>query len=568
MVLMTFKPKIEFPIIKNIKDYKKSWLKKDIVAGVTITAIVVPQSMAYAELAGAPLVAGLYAALVGMLVYAVFTTSRYVNVGPDAALAALAGATLIPLAGGDPMRYAALLAVLALLIGGVCIVAVYAKLSLLADFISRPIMLGYMAGLALAVIASQMPKLFGITLTSAGSFFTTIAHILTHLHQVSVPTLVFSIILFTIALLMQVYVKQIPMSLVVLVGSIAASALFSFSEMGIAVIGDIPKGLPLPVWPVVTVFDIQNLVVPALAIALISYANTISTARTYGVHQSKDISTNQELFGLGFTNIAAGLFSGIPVSASGSRTAVNFQTGAKSSVSQLFGALGLIVVLLFFAPFLKFLPLASLAVIIILAVRSLFNIDELKSIWRAWRSEALLAVITLLGVTFLGIFQGLLLAVMLAVLNLVRRNSYPEDVILGVAENGAIRDSNRPPSTESIPGLVMYRFDAPLYFANANFFKERVSYIIKNSKGPVDCFLWDAETITELDSTAGRMLVELIEDLRRNGIVFCVARLKGPIRHKFSRSTTLTEALDVAPLFTTLGEAVEAYKETQIDKSL
>jgi SulP family sulfate permease len=555
--------KISLPLIGTLKSYKKSWVRKDLVAGMTVAAVAVPQAMAYAQLAGLPLAIGLYTALVAMLFFAVFTTSRYAIVGPDAAMAALTGATVIPLANGDIGRYTSLVAVLAILIGAVCLIAVFARLGILAELISRPILLGYMAGLALAVIASQAPKLFGITVPAQGNFFTTIWYILTHIGLISWVTVGFSLIILAAAIFIQTYVNKIPMSLVILVGSIILSAALGLQDKGIAVVGDIPTGLPTPQWPSITIVDFQNLVVPALMIALVSYANTIATARSFAKHQKEDIEAPQEFFGLGISNIGSGIFGGMPVAASGARTAVNQESKAVTQVSQLFGAVSIAVVLLFLAKFLSYLPLAALAVIVIMAVKNLFNYKELKSISHAWRSEAILAIITLVGVTILGIFQGLLLAVLLAVMNLVRRNTLPKYAVLGQAEDGSLRDMSRPPKTKAIPGVIIFRFDAPLYFVNANYFKDTVYQLIEESEDEVKWFLWDAETITELDSTAGQMLLVLIRDLKSKGITFAIARMKGPIRKTVSKSHRLAYTFSSTPHFTSMGDALEEFNNQQ-----
>ncbi|MBP9738774.1 sulfate permease [Candidatus Saccharibacteria bacterium] len=552
---------ITLPLINTLKIYQKKWFRRDIVAGITVAAVAVPQAMAYAQLAGLPLVTGLYAALLAMLLFALFTTSRFAIVGPDAAMAALTGAAIIPLAGGDIARYTSLVSVLAVLIGAICLVALFARLGVIAEFISRPILLGYMGGLALAVIASQAPKLFGITIPPEGNFFTTIWYILSHLGESSWPTVLLSSIILASAVALQRYAKKIPMSLVVLVAAIVASAAFSLQDKGIAVVGMVPTGLPLPVWPTLTILDLQSLVVPALMIALVSYANTIATERTFASHQKENIEAPQEFFGLGIANIGSGIFGGMPVAASGARTAVNHGSKAVTQVSQLFGALFIALVLLFLAPMLSYLPLAALAVIVIMAVKNLFNYKELKSIWHAWHTEALLAIVTLLGVTILGIFQGLLLAVLLAVINLVRKNTLPKYAVLGIAENGAVRDMSRPPKTTALPGMIIFRFDAPLYFINASYFRDTVYELIEKSEEPITWFLWDAETITEVDSTAGQMLLVLMRDLKSKGITFAIARMKGPIRETVGKSRRLSRTISAAPHFTSMGHAIEAYKD-------
>lgn len=553
--------KISIPLTGVLKSYQKKWVRHDLIAGLTVAAVAVPQAMAYSQLAGIPLVFGLYTALAAMLFFAVFTTSRFAIVGPDAAMAALTGAAIAPLALGDPTRYMYLVGVLAILIGLVCLVALFAKLGILAEFISRPILLGYMAGLALAVIASQLPKLFGLPIPSGVSLLNAISYIFSHVSSISWITFVLSALLFGIAHVLQKYYKKTPSYLIILVGTIILSWAFSLSSKGVPVVGTVPTGLPLPVLPKINISDLQNLVVPALMISLVSYANTISTARAFATSHADGIEAPQEFFGLGVANIASGIFGGMPVAASGARTAVNYQSKAVTQVSQLFGAVCIVIVLLFIAPVLSYLPQAALGVIVILAVRNLFNIKELRSIWRAWNSEAYLAILTLIGVTLLGIFQGLILAVMLAILNFVRKNSLPKYVLMGVAEDGKIRDLSRPPKTTTIPGMIIFRFDAPLYFINANYFRDTVYQLIDSSDEPVLWFLWDAETITELDSTAGQMLRLLIKDLNKKGITFAIARMKGPIRHTIQRSRRLSHLVTKTPHFTTMGEAIEAYHE-------
>ena len=559
MIKTSFPQFVSVPIVKTIRSYSRSLLRHDVVAGVTVAAIAVPQAMAYSQLAGVPLTSGLYAALVAMVVFAVFTTTKAVMAGPDAALAALTGASLLPLLNGDPRHAVTLVALFSLLIGIASMVAIAGKLGFIGEFLSRPILLGYMAGLALAVIASQAPKLFGMSSVPRSNFFATIVHIASHLGSVHLPTICFSAALLLLGYVVIKYLPSVPVTLFLLVLSLLASWLFGLKNSGIAVVGVVPSGLPLPALPRFTMYDIQTLFVPALAVMMISYANTIATARSFASRSNDVIEPRQEFFALGVSNLASGLFGGMPVGASGARSAVAHQSNAATQMTQLFGALTIGLVLLFFAPLLRILPLASLAVIIIMAVSKLFDIDEMRSIWRAWRAEAGLVVITMLGVTILGIFQGLLLAVLLAIGNLIRSSAFPNDAVLGVAKNGAIRDMSRPPKTEKIEGIVMYRFDAPLYFGNANFFRERVLQLVE-AEPSTRWFLWDAETITSIDSTGGAMLLGLIRELRARHVTFCIARLKGPIRRTISHTNRLSRAYQATPHFANMGDALEAFK--------
>lgn len=553
---------LKLPIIETLRTYSRSMLRGDLVAGIAVAGVCIPQAMAYSRLAGAPITAGLYAALVAMILYAVFTTSRQVIVGPDAATSALTGAALLPLVGGDPSRYTSLVALLAVLIGISCIIAVVGNLSFISEFLSRPILLGYMAGLALAVIASQLPYLFGLTSIPRSNFFTSLWHILTQLSNVHMQTLIFSGLLGGFAYYYTKRGFRVPVSIVILALGVVLALILNFDSRGIALVGDIPKGLPLPAMPSLRFSDVQALIVPALAIMMVAYANTIAVSRSFPLKGVRPVDPSQEFTALGISNIFSGFFQGLPVSASGARTAVNSQSKAKSQLSQIFGAIVIGLALLVFTPLLKYIPLAALAVILTTAIVKLLDYSEFRSIWHAWRSEAALVIITTLGVTILGIFQGLLLAVLLAIGNLIRLSAFPSDAVLGVAEDGSIRDKSRPPKTEPIPGIIMYRFDAPLYFGNASQFRDRVIELVEEDP-EAKWFLWDAETITSVDSTAGAMLLGLIQELKTREINFCIARMKGPIRSTINRTHRLSYVFKNTPHYPSMGQALEAFEAEQ-----
>lgn len=568
---MKNKIKITLPLVETIKRYKLSWLKKDFLAGATIAAIAIPQGMAYAQLAGVQLAAGLYAALIAMVVFAFFSTSRYVNVGPDAAMAALAGATVLPIAFGNPAQVAALVAILAILIGIICLIAVAIKLSYISELLSRPIMIGYMSGLALVIIGSQAPKLFGLeSPPPLTNFFGNIVYILSNLSSVDLATLAFSLILLIISIGLSIKFKKLPGALVILIGATLLSIALNFPALGIEILGNIPKGLPIPDLPSIKLSDIQSLVVPAVAISFIAYANTITIGKSLKSRNKKisdDVNPNQEFFGLGVANLGSGLFGGIPVSGSGSRSAINYQSNAKSQVSQLFGAGLIAIALVLLTPFLSHLPSAALAVIIITAVVQLFNLKELKTIWYGWRSEAVLALATIIGVVLLGVIQGLLLAIFLAIMNLIRRYAFPKDAVLGVAKDLSVRDISKPPKTTTIPGLLIYRFDAPLFFGNASYFHERVISLINDSEDRVEWFLWDAETITSIDSTAALMLVNLREELKSRNITLAVSRLKGNVRDDAKLNDDLYKSIHNSHHYTSLGDGIAAFYERNSKKA-
>lgn len=558
---MQEKIKIKLPLLKTIRTYPTRWLRRDTIAGATVASVAIPQAMAYSQLAGVPIAMGLYAALVSMIVFAIFSSSRYVSVGPDAALAALAGAAVLPLAGLNKDKAAALVVILSIFIGFFCIVAVYAKFSFIAEFLSRPILLGYMAGLALVVIATQAPKLFGLASPFNTNFIGSVNYIFTNVANMNLPTIIFSSLLMALGILLPLRFKRLPAPILLLFGATILSLIFDFAGSGIATLGYVPTGLPFPHLPEIKPIDLQNLIVPALAITVIAYANTIAIARNYAAKKNEEISSNQEFFGLGSANIASGIFGGIPVSASATRSAVNFLSHPKTQVSQIFGAGVIALSLLFLGPFFANLPVSALAVIIILAISKLFDYTELKAIWMAWHSEALLVIVTILGVTFLGIFQGLLLAVLLAIVNLVRRTTFPKDAVLGVTATGMVRDMTRPPKTFLVEGLVIYRFDAPLFFGNSTYFNDKIISLVKSNDKPVKWVLWDAETITSIDSTSAQMLQGLIADLKSRGVVLAVARMKGTVRTTISHTSPLSGYLKRAPHFVSLGDALKAYYE-------
>lgn len=557
------KIQISAPIFHTIKTYQRVFLRRDVVAGLTVAAVAIPQAMAYAQLAGVNLTAGLYAAMVAMLAFAVISASRYVIMGPDAAMAALAGSAVLPLAAGDQNKAIALVAVLSIFIGIASVGAVFARVSFLADFLSRPILLGYMAGLAIVVIVSQLPKLFGISAPASSNVLGVIGTVFSNLSDIQWPTLFIAMCTLIVGLALTKWFKKFPASLLLLVVGTVMSWLFAFSSYGVAVVGVLPSGLPVPNIPAISPDDLQNLVVPAIAMMLIAYANTIATARTFAQKKQTRVNSDQELMGLGVSNMASGIWGGLPVSASGVRTAVNYQARAKTQIAQVFAAVAIGLVLVLFSCSLQYLPLAVLGVIIIIAVLPLFNYAELKSIWYGWQSEAILAVITMVGVAILGVYQGLLLALFLTILNTIRKSAFPNDAVLGITTSGSVRDMSRPPKTHELPGLKIYRFDAPLYFGNANHFRKRVFQLIYESDKPVKWFLWDAETITGFDSTSGQMLLELIKELKAKNITFAIARMKGSIRTIVHHSDELDRVLQRTPHFVSMGNAIAAFEQSQ-----
>jgi MFS superfamily sulfate permease-like transporter len=373
--------------------------------------------------------------------------------------------------------------------------------------------------------------------------------------------MILSLSLLAIGIVIKKLLPKIPTAILLLLIASAASMIYGFAELGVANVGNIPAGLPNLDIPRMSFDSMQALLLPAGAIALVSYADTIATARSFASKNHEDVSANQELTSLGIANLAVVPVGGMPVSASGSRTAVNDNLKAKSQFAQLYASGIIALVLIAFSQYLSYIPKFALAVIIILSAYTLFDFDEVKSIWRGWRSEAILVFITAGGVAFFGILPGLGLAIALAVANLVRRSSFPHDAVLGVSEDGmTFRDSSRPPKTFDIPGLIIYRFDAPLYFGNANYFKDRVLNLINSSEDKVNWFLLDAESISSIDSTGAKTIKSILHELNHRDIGFVTARMKGPMRDTL-RKTHLGAKIENRPHFPSIGKAYESYCE-------
>jgi sulfate permease, SulP family len=552
-----------FPLGHSLKAYRWQYLLTDLVAGITVGAVTVPSAMAYAQVAGLPPVIGLYAGLGAMVVFAVFSDSRQLIVGPEVALATITGATLANLSGGNPQRALQLAVMLALMVGIFCALGALIRLGFIAELLSRPILLGYLMGIALVIIAAQLPKMFGFSIPR-GDFFITIWRFLTNLGQTHVWTLVFSISLLALGLVISRFWKKVPAALVLLVAALLLSHFLDLSSQGFSVVGNVQKGLPSFTLPHLSWKDIIALLPTALAMSVVAFADTITPIRAYAAKANEATSANRAFFSLGTANLASGFLGGMPISASGARTALNYSLGAKSQVSQLAGAATIAATLLVLTPVLKDLPTAALAVILVLAAIQLFDFKELASIWRAWRFEGVLAIVAMVGVAGVGVLYGLGLAIVLAVLNLLYRSAYPHDAVLGrLAGEAGYRDLTLWPEARPVPGLVVYRFDAPLFFANANHFRERVKELISSFDEPVEWLVLDMEQVFYVDSTASAMFAALLGELESMDVSVAIARMKGPVRETFAR-TDIAERVESLPAFPTVGEAGDYFERRSL----
>jgi high affinity sulfate transporter 1 len=550
------------PGLVVLRTYQSRWLAKDVVAGLVLSALLVPQGMAYAELAGLPAVTGLYTSILCLVGYAIFGPSKILVLGPDSSLGPMIAATILPLIGanGDPARAVALASMLALFTGAVMVLAGAGGLGFIADLLSKPTMLGYMNGLALTILVGQLPKLFGFSVDAdnfigeLAGFFSGVAagEIVWAAAGVGIGSLVLIMVL-------QRYLPRLPAVLIAVVAAIIATTVFSLEAKGVRLVGVLPQGLPSFTIPRVGWSDVLPLIGGAFGIALVALADTISTASAFAERQGEEVDGNREMVGLGAANLAAGLFQGFPVSTSGSRTAVAEQSGSKTQVTGLVGALVITLMLLLFPWLLQNLPQPTLAAVVIAASISLADIPATRRLWSQSRSELILSLTAFAGVVLLGVLLGIVVAITLSVANVFRRTWWPYQAILGRRPGIAgYHDVARHPDAEQLAGCTIFRFDAPLIFANARTFRDQVLALAKASPRPA-WIIVAAEPLTDVDTTACDMLEDLVTDLDQQGVTLVFAEMKGPVKEK-ARQFGLGTTIPDDRFFPTLGTAVKAWR--------
>ncbi len=547
------------PGIHVLRHYRRAWLRGDVVAGCTVAAYLVPQVMAYAEVAGLPPVTGLWAAMGPLLVYAVLGSSRQLSVGPESTTALLTATALAALTASGVLPGEAA-AALAIAVGGVCLVGWLARLGFLANLLSRPILTGYMAGIAVLMIISQLDNFTGIPIPPDGTF-SEIAYFLRHLDQVHLPTLVVAILVLALLIALRRWIPAAPGPLVAVVGSTAAVALFDLQSLGVAVVGEIPAGLPRPSLPNFEGIDLGALVGAALGITVVAYTDNVLTARSFAVRAEDRIDPQQEFLALGAANLSAGVLQGFPVSSSGSRTAVGDAAGSRTQLHSLVALAVLLVTLVALRPVLSGFPLAALAAIVVFAAMRLIDVAELRRIARFRRSEIVLAVATTVAVLAVGVLYGIAVAVALSVLDLLRRIARPHDAVLGYVPGLAgMHDIEDYKNGRELPGLLIYRYDSPLFFANADDFQRRALAALDDKDPPVLWFVLNTEAISEIDITGADVLENLRRELAKRNIVFGLARLKTELRQTLTAAGFL-DKIGEDRVYATLPTAVEAYQE-------
>ena len=540
-----------------LSGYQKSWFRHDLLAGVSVAAVALPIAIAYSQLAGVPPVYGLYASLLPLVAYFFLGSSRQLIIAPDAATCAIVAAVVAPLAGQDPARYVSLTAGLAMIAGVICIAAGFARLGFLTNFLARPILTGYLNGIAICIISGQLGTLFGFRLAPAG-FFRLLWQFFSKLGETHGPTLAVGLVTLALLLLLSRLAPKVPGPLVAVTLGIAGSAALGLAKYGVKILGRIPAGLPAFKIPAISGPDWQPLAVGAVGLALISYNSAMVTARSFAVKNRYDIDPNREFIALGVANIGSGILQGFAVSGADSRTAVNDSMGGKSQVTGLVAAAVLASTLLFLTRPLGLLPMAVLSAVLIKASLSLFDLKALAALRRVSPREFRLCLGTLLGVITVGVLPGVVVAVGVAIVQLLVLASLPHDAVLGrIPGTDDYRDTRTNPGAETFPGLVIFRFGSSLVFFNADRFKARVMSVVREAPAPVRGFLLDAGTMPYLDTTGAAVLDQVRADLEQAGITMAVASAKTPVRAMLDRAGLAGQIAPVR-IFPTVAAAVEA----------
>jgi high affinity sulfate transporter 1 len=550
------------PGLEILRSYEAAWLPRDLMAGLVLATMLVPVGIAYAVASGVPGIYGLYATIVPLLAYALFGPSRILVLGPDSALAPVILAVVLPLSAGDPMRAVAVASALALVSGVVCILVGVMRLGFVTELLSKPIRYGYMNGIAFTVLISQLPKLFGLSIEDAGPL-RDIAQVVGSVLGGHANWTAFAVGASTLALILLLKrFDRVPGILIAVVcATIAVGVLGLDERAGLKVLGPLPQGLPSFAVPWITLADLEKVLIGGFAVAMVALADTSVLSRTYAAKTRTSVDPNQEIVGLGVANLAAGLFQGFPISSSSSRTPVAEAAGAKTQVTGVVGALSVALLLLLAPSLLENLPTSALAAVVIAAAIGLFEFKDLRRIYRIQRWEFWLSIVCFVGVAVLGVIPGIGLAVVIAVIEFLWDGWRPHYAVLGRVDGvRGYHDLKRYPDARLIPGLVLFRWDAPLFFANAELFHQRVLEAVAGSPTPARRIIVAAEPVTSIDVTSADMLADLEQTLRASGVELRFAEMKDPVKDKLKRFELL-ERFGPENFAPTLGAAVDAYLE-------
>lgn len=550
------------PGLQVLSRYEAAWLPHDLMAGLVLTTMLVPVGIAYAIASGVPGIYGLYATIVPLLAYALFGPSRILVLGPDSSLAAVILAVVLPLSAGDPMRAVVLASMMAVVSGLVCLLIGVMRLGFVTELLSKPIRYGYMNGIALTVLISQLPKLFGFSIDGVGPL-RDLKQIVESILGGEANWTAFAVGAGTLAaiLLLKPF-KRIPGLLIAVVAATIVVGVLGLEQTAaVKVLGPLPQGLPSFTLPLISLTDLSAVVIGGCAVAMVAFADTSVLSRTYAARTGTPVDPNQEMIGLGAANLAAGLFQGFPISSSSSRTPVAEAAGSKTQLTGVVGAIAVALLLVFAPNLLKDLPSSALAAVVIAAAIGLFEFADLRRIFRIQQWEFWLAIACFVGVAVFGVIPGIGVAIVLAVIEFLWDGWRPHFAVLGRVDGvRGYHDIKRYPAARLVPGLVLFRWDAPLFFANAELFHQRVLEAIAQSPTPVRRIIVTAEPVTSVDVTSADMLSELWRTLRASQVELRFAEMKDPVKDKLKRFE-LFEQFDAASFHPTVGAAVDAYLE-------
>lgn len=546
------------PGLDSLLHYRRAWFRPDVQAGLSVAAIQIPTAIAYAQIAGFPPQVGLYACILPMLIYALIGSSRQLMVGPDAATAAMVAAAITPLAAGDPQRLVDLSMIVAIMVGLFSIVAGLARAGFIASFLSRPILVGYLNGIGLSLLVGQLGKLFGYEAATSG-FVAGILALLENLLHIHWPTLILGSLSLLLMVLLPRRFPQLPGALCgVLLASLAA-ALLGLDRYGVELLGEVPAGLPQLSWPQTSLEELKSLLRDATGITVVSFCSAMLTARSFAARHGYSINANHEFVALGLANIGAGVSQGFAISGADSRTAVNDMVGGKTQLVGVVAALVIAATLLLLNKPLGWVPMPALGAVLLLAGWGLIDVQALKGFWKLSRFEFSLCLLTTVGVLSVGVLPGIFVAVSIAVLRLLYYTYRPSDAVLGWMHgiDGQVELAKYPQAT-TLPGLVIYRFDAPLLFFNADYFKQRVLTVVDGSERP-NAVLLNAEAMTNLDISGLATLHEVQQILKAQGVHLSLARVTGQTLDLLQRSSMLGE-IKPPLVFSSVRSGVSAYR--------
>lgn len=553
------------PGLQIARQYQAAWLPHDVMAGLVLTTMLVPVGIAYAVASGVPGINGLYATIVPLLAYALFGPSRILVLGPDSSLAAVILAVVLPLSAGDPMRAVAVASLMAIVSGLVCTLIGIMRLGFVTELLSKPIRYGYMNGIALTVLISQLPKLLGFSIDSAGPLRNLVRIARAIIEGKSNWTAFFVGVGTLVLILWLKRWKRIPGLLIaVAAATILVGTLGLDESAGIKVLGPLPQGLPSFALPWIGLDDLGQVVIGGCAVAMVAFADTSVLSRVYAAKTHANVDPNQEMIGLGIANLAAGLFQGFPISSSSSRTPVAEAAGAKTQFTGVVGAVAVALLLLLAPNLLKYLPSSALAAVVIAAAIGLFEFSDLRRIFRIQPWEFWLSMACFVGVAVFGVIPGIGIAITIAVIEFLWDGWRPHYAVMGRVDGiRGYHDIKRYPQARLIPGLILFRWDAPLFFANAELFNQRIREALAQSPTPVQRIVVAAEPVTSIDVTSADMLAELEQALRESGVELRFAEIKDPVKEKLERFMLLER---FGTLYPTIGAAVDAYLEDyQVD---